>query len=230
MITVASRSSILGVGLLAAALTAFGASDAWAQRNPNPRVAPPNSTPHGMSYAGWAEEWWEWAFSIPADQNPNLDHDGRFFDVGQSGSVFFVPGNFGGTDVRTVTLPAGKALLIVGASVLGILGLDAPTEAELRTGVEQAYAGLAKVQVEVDGMALKHLPRYTVLTPLFSFTLPDNNIAGLAAGEYQGIAEGVFLLLEPLPVGEHVIHVLNVFPAFSVTTDVTTVITVSPHR
>jgi hypothetical protein len=230
MITVASRSSILGVGLLAAALTAFGASDAWAQGNSNPRVAPPNSRPHGMSYTDWAEKWWEWAFSIPADQNPNLDHDGRFFDVGQSGSVFFVPGNFGGTDVRTVTLPAGKALLIVGASVLGILGLDAPTEAELRTGVEQAYAGLAKVQVEVDGMALKDLPRYTVLTPLFSFTLPDNNIAGLPAGEYQGIAEGIFLLLEPLPVGEHVIHVLNEFPAFSVTTDVTTIITVSPHR
>jgi hypothetical protein len=224
-----SRSSFLCVGLLAATLTAFGTSDALAQGNPNPRVAPPNSTPHGLTYTEW-EEKWQWAFSIPADENPNLDHDGSFFDVGQSGSVFFVPGNFGGTDVRTATLPAGKALLIVGASALGILGLDAPTEAELRTGVEQAYAGVASVHVYVDGIALTDLASYTVETPLFSFTLPENNIVGLPAGEYQGIAEGIFLLLEPLPVGKHVIHVHNEFPAFSVITDVTTIVTVSPHR
>jgi hypothetical protein len=231
MVTVASRRSILGVGILAAALIVFVAPGAWAQGNPNPGVAPPNSMPHGMTYPEWAEKWHQWAFSIPADENPNLDPDGRFFDVGQSGSVFFLPGNFGGApDVRTVTLPAGKALLIDGASVLGVLSFDAPTEAELRTVVEQAFAGVENVDVEVDGRALKDLAAYTVLSPLFSFKLPENNVAGLPAGEYQGIAEGIFLLHEPLPVGEHVIHVHNEFPAFSVITDVTTIIAVSPHR
>jgi hypothetical protein len=231
MITITSRSRVLGVGLLAAALTALGASDAWAQGNPNPGVAPPGSTPHGASYPEWAGKWWTWAFSVPAEVNPNVDPTGNFFGEGQSGSVYFLPGNFGGPpDVRTVTLPAGKALLILGASVAGVLGVDAPTEAELQTGVEQAYAGVANVEVEVDGEFLQDLGSYTVLSPLFNFTLPENNIAGLPAGEYQGIAEGIFLLLEPLPVGQHVIHVHNEFPAFSVITDVTTMITVSPHR
>jgi hypothetical protein len=184
-----------------------------------------------MTYPQWAERWWQWAVSIPANENPNLDLVGTLFDVGQSGSVYFLPGNFGGPpNVRMVTLPTGKALLILGASVLGVLGVDAPTEAELKTGVEQAYAGLATAQVEVDGVAIQDLGSYTFETPLFGFALPDNNIAGLPAGEYQGIAKGIFLLLEPLPAGEHVIHVLNIFPAFDVTTDVTTIIAVSPRR
>jgi hypothetical protein len=184
-----------------------------------------------MTYPEWAGAWWQWAFSIPADENPNLDPNGTFFAEGQSGSVYFLPGNFGGApDVRTVTLPAGKALLILGASVIFFDVLGAETEAELRTGAEQGYAGVANVQVEIDGVALKDLASYTVETPLVTLTLPENNIGPLPPGAYQGVAKGIFLLLEPLPVGEHVIHVFNQFPAFEVTTDVTTIITVGAHR
>src|SRR5207248_11529540 len=100
MVTVVSRS-IFGVCLLAVALTAFGASDGWAQGNPNPGVAPPGSTPHGVSYPEWGGKWWAWASSIPMDENPNPA--GRFFDVGQSGWVFFLLGYLGRTDVCTVT-------------------------------------------------------------------------------------------------------------------------------
>jgi hypothetical protein len=39
-----------------------------------------------MTYPEWAGKWWAWASSIPADQNPNVDPYGRFFNVGQSGS------------------------------------------------------------------------------------------------------------------------------------------------
>lgn len=231
MITVASRSSLLGVGLLAAALTALGASEAWAQRHSNPKVFPPHSTPYGLTYTEWAETWWAWAFSIPADQNPFLDPDGRFSGVGQSGPVFFLAGNFGGgTTVRQFTVPAGKALFLTAGTILDLLGTDAPTEAELRTLVEQTFTGLTKYRIEVDGVPIPHLASYTVESPLFSLTLPENNVAGLPAGQYQGILQGIFVLLHPLPVGQHVIHLYYEFPAFSFIDDVTMIVTVSPHR
>lgn len=226
MVTVASRSRIFGAGLLAAALTVLGASDAWAQRNANPRVAPPHSNPHGMSYTQWAIKWWQWGFSIPADQNPFLDPDGRFCDVGQAGSVFFLGTNFGGTVVRTCTVPAGRALLISPGSGVAFDAPGVSTEAELRAGVEQGFAGIRNVQASVDGVPLHHLETYIVESPLFSFTLPENNIAGAPAGEYQGVLEGYFLLLEPLPKGHHVIHLHDEFPEFSLISDITYNITV----
>ena len=42
-------------------------------------------------------EWWKWALGIPAAENPILDETGEFADVDQSGSVWFLAGNFGGT-------------------------------------------------------------------------------------------------------------------------------------
>jgi hypothetical protein len=230
MVIVSSRGSILSVGLLAAALTVFGASDAWAQGNTNPGVAPPNSRPYGLTYTEWAEKWWQWGLSIPADENPFLDPDGRFCGVGQSGPVFFLAGSFNsGTFVRECTVPAGKALLITGGTVLGVLGVDAPTEDELRAIVDQAFAGETNIQADVDGVPLRDLASYIVESPLFSFTIPENGV-GLPAGEYQGILKGIFLLVEPLPVGEHVIHRRNELPAFSFTDDTTTIVTISSHR
>jgi hypothetical protein len=231
MVTVASRSSRFIVGFMAAALTALGASDAWAQGNPNPGVAPPNSRPYGLTYTEWAEKWWQWGLSLPPEQNPFLDPDGRFCDVGQSGPVFFLAGSFeSGTVVRRCTVPAGKALLITSGTVLDLLGVDASTEAELRTLVEQTFAGLTNFRVEVDGVPLQHLATYSVESPLFSFPLPEQNVVGLPAGEYQGILQGIFVMLKPLPVGQHVIHLYYEFPAFSFTDDVTTIVTVSPHH
>ena len=59
-------------------------------------VLPVVSNPYGKSYGEWAAAWWQWAYSIPAAQNPITDTTGEFSDVGQSGPVFFLAGNYGG--------------------------------------------------------------------------------------------------------------------------------------
>src|SRR6476619_7983139 len=79
--------------------------------NPNPGVAPIKSSPNGKSYGEWAQAWWTWATSIPADQSPVLDATGQFAGVGQSGHVWFLAGTiFGGTFERDVTVPTGTSL------------------------------------------------------------------------------------------------------------------------
>src|SRR5438552_13367399 len=81
-------------------------------RNSNPGVVPIGSYFDGQAYGEWSGAWWRWAYSIPADINPVADATGQFAAVGQSGPVWFLAGNFGGTTVRTVTVPAGKALFL----------------------------------------------------------------------------------------------------------------------
>jgi hypothetical protein len=59
------RSVVVVVGLMVAAMTvAQGASS-----NLNPGVLPPQSKPHGMSYAQWSVRWWQWVFSLPANNS-----------------------------------------------------------------------------------------------------------------------------------------------------------------
>src|SRR3954470_5797318 len=58
-------------------------------------IAPPGSRPLGKTYGEWAAMWWQWAFSIPADHNPQLDPTGADCAVGQSGNVFYLAGIFG---------------------------------------------------------------------------------------------------------------------------------------
>ena len=135
---VTTAALVLG---LTAALTA---PMAQATGNPNPRVLPPNSRPYGLTYTEWDVRWADWLFSIPSDQNPLGDPDGRFCQVGQSGPVFFLGSNFGGTSVRSCTVPAGKSLLFTPAGFIGLLTVDADTEEGLLnvgvTGVKKSTA------------------------------------------------------------------------------------------
>lgn len=32
--------------------------------------------PYGMSYQEWSAKWWQWALSLPIDQNPFFDEQG----------------------------------------------------------------------------------------------------------------------------------------------------------
>src|SRR5690349_21302983 len=77
------------VAALAACLVALSPLAATPSHgaNPNPNVAPVKSSPNGRSYGEWAQAWWTWATSIPAEQNPLLDETGQFAGVGQSGHV-----------------------------------------------------------------------------------------------------------------------------------------------
>src|SRR5215831_11039035 len=55
-------------------------------------------------------QWWQWAFSIPAPQNPIIDPNGGNCMIGQRDSVWFLAGYTGGTTQRTCDIPGGTSL------------------------------------------------------------------------------------------------------------------------
>jgi hypothetical protein len=195
--------------------------------NPNPGVAPVKSRPNGKSYGEWAQAWWTWATSIPADQNPVLDTTGQFAGVGQSGHVWFLAGTiFGGTIERTVTVPTGTALFFPALNALfwapddlddaAFFAEQAGLNPALMTDEEliRFIVGLsvedpALLKVTVDGKELRGLEDYRAASDAFELT--DTDLIDTLGGEIShpnlAVADGYWVMLNPLPPGQHTIRI-----------------------
>ena len=79
----------------------------------------------------------------------------------------------------------------------------------------------------IDGVPIDDLAAYRVESPLFEFTLPDNNLFLEPAGTTsQAVDAGVYLLLAPLGVGTHVIQTSGTFDGLMITLNTTYIVTV----
>lgn len=194
----------------------------------NPGVIPPQACPHGMTYGQWGDAWWQWGFSFPVSINPLLDQTGENALLGQSGSVWFLAGTTGGDAERTVTVPAGKSLffpvvnnLWINIPDLGDNPWSPEQEAFARAYIAVAIDDMATLNCTIDGEAVKNLEAYRCQTPPgegFMTYIPENDIWGLVglttvsggtfqAGTYgPSLQDGIYLMLPPLPVGQHEIQ------------------------
>ncbi len=223
------------VGLVGASV-----SPVWAG-NPNPGVIPPNARAHGMTYGEWSAKWWQWAYSLPVDQNPFFDEGGNCSNGanGQSGPVWFLTGviNTSGTAVRNCTVPEGKTLFFPILNVeCATLEGNGSTEAELRACTDGYMGYVTSEAATIDGVSVQNLQDYRAPSPVFTYgPLPANNVL-----EYYGFnapagatslaaADGFYLMLAPLPVGNHTIHFTGTFgPPANFTLDITYNLTVAP--
>jgi hypothetical protein len=198
------------------------------------------------SFAKLSAEWQQWALSIPAPENPQLDATGQNCVVGQRGPIWFLAGIFGGgSATRTCSVPEGKALYFpvinsVQINTPGVCGQPgALSVRELRDTATLFIDGATNLSVTVDGIVIKKLRR--VRSEVFVVALPENNVfvepctvAGLGdvpPGVYSpAVDEGFYVLLNPLPLGPHALHFHaenpSAVPAF--TLDVTYNLTVVP--
>jgi hypothetical protein len=176
----------------------------------NPGVLPPGSLPAGQSYDAWTAAWWQWALSIPAPVNPMLDPTGANAAQGQSGNVWFLAGTFGGGPAtRTITVPPGKFLFFPLVNFLWITTCpEEPQTADtIRPIVSPPADVVSDLGCSVDNKVLTGLTAYRTESPIFQVNMPDNNVFGVPAGQYgPSLDAGYYLMLPPLPAGEHVIH------------------------
>jgi len=188
-------------------------------QNANPGILPPPARPHGSTYAEWSARWWQWALSIPADRNPlNDGSDCLHVATGQRGQVWFLGGaiDVSTSAERHCSVPAGKALFFplinVECSTVEAPPFFGTTEAELRACAD-GFA-FADVYAEIDGVAVSDLDRYLVQSPKFNFTLPPDNVLGVAPGVGSSVSDGHYLMVAPLSAGEHVIRFGGTYPDF----------------
>ena len=184
-----------------------------------------------------ATSWWQWALETPASENPLTDTTGQFAAVNQSGRVWFLAGNPGGTTVRTITVPSGKALFFPivnvfdaedGIAVGGgrLFFIPRPVQVA-RTFVSSVIATATGLSCEVDGTPLPITTANLEQSMPFSLHLPADNILGVPAGVYfPAVDSGYYVLLAPLLAGQHTIHWAGSITFFFLSLDVTYNITV----
>jgi hypothetical protein len=185
-------------------------------------------------------KWWQWAFSFNKAESPLSDSTGERCDKGNLGKVFFLAGTAGldsGSAVRNCTIsskqailfPVGNAACIIGHPCLSPVVSDIK---QLKKEVSHFIDLLKNAEASLDGHSID-LSHARVQSPLFKtkvavgnpFNEPPESNAKVA------FADGVWVLLKPLSVGNHEIHFKGTFDLSSLgapdfTTEVTYHLTV----
>lgn len=176
-------------------------------------IFPPDSKPYGLTYDEHAQNFWKWLLSIPASDSPMDDTKGDKCTVGQTdtnSSVFYLgPGE--GKIERTCTVPAGKGLLVP------VMEVEQSDKEIPGASVEILTDAAKKDQDSVNSLYLKidneeytydDLLKYRIQpTEPFQVIFPDNGIFGVAeGGPSQVVADGWYIITEPLAPGNHTVH------------------------
>ena len=201
-----SLVSLLVVIVFYSALTPVTASNSLS-------IFPPDSQPYGLTHAEHAQNYWKWLLSIPANESPMEDTTGDRCSIGQSdtnSSVYYLTNGEGKVE-KTCTIPAGKGLFIpvmqVEESDKEIPGASAE---DLSSAAKKDQDGVNSLYLRIDDEEYEYddLLKYRIQpTEPFQVIFPDNGIFGVAEeGPSQVVADGFYILTEPLTAGNHTVH------------------------
>jgi hypothetical protein len=173
-------------------------------------ILPPDETWGGATRGEWDARSTQWWMSMPEDVNPLFDTTGARCGYGQSGPVFFL--QFGLGEGFTCVVAEGTAIYV---SALGVVcstveGFEegrffGQSEDELRacTARELDESTDGYQQYRVNGLEIADLDSYRIASPLFTLTLPENNIFGVEPGVAQAVSESYSFIVAPPPPGEY---------------------------
>jgi hypothetical protein len=189
----------------------------FASASPTPvNVFPPGGKPYGLSTAEHIENFWKWQISIPSEpegEHPISDLTGEKCTEGQldsNSSVFYLSGAGGKTVERTCTIPSGKGILIPVMTVVATeKEYPGSSVSELTDIVKKDQDSVMALSLDIAGKSysLDDLRKFRTTTGEFEVTFPKDGIFGVTeAGPSKAVADGYYLLTEPLSKGNYTIH------------------------
>lgn len=201
---------IAGSVSLVAGLVVDGSSYATTPEPTAVEVLPPDEPYAGATRGEWDARYWQWSASMPVDINPTLDPTGERCGYGQSGPVFFLPAGPGGASGDyTCVVPEGMAIY-ASAGGAECSTVEPPpffgrTEEELRACAAAATDETEELHATINGQELPDMASYRTSSPLFTLTLPENNLFGVEPGIAHAVSENFSVIIAPPPPGEYVI-------------------------
>ena len=212
------RIIIMALGVLMA--LALATPMALAQVGPGDEAA---GTPEELAAA-----WTQWAYSKPVGVSPMIGSyeggakcDGTPVSPTQKKTWFLAGTPDGSKVVRTCTMPDQTQLFFPVVSAMAFPffpGENRTNQRELAIAFIDAVQNSPKVKmlVTVDGKKVASDQIVRALSPIFTVTLPEDNVFDcpqcdppfdLQGGEYKNAsADGLWVSLQPLRPGEHIIH------------------------
>jgi len=185
-------------------------------RADGPALAP-HSVVANRTLGEWSARWWKWAFAFPVNDNPLLDTTGAKSKFGDVGPVFFLAGlyNASGSVTRTATISDDQFIFFplqnfendnVGVS-------PRQTIDTLVSQLNGAIPSVTALHASIDGNPINGLFSHRETAPAFAYTLQltdnlqqvVNNITtpDAAGTVFPAVADGFYLMLEPLSPGKH---------------------------
>lgn len=214
--------------VLAIILVLTAAAVVSAHGNKNPGILPPNSKVQGLTYGEWSARWWQYILSIPTPENPLEGGAGNGCVIQRNGNVGLVGVDPVLGEPIYCEVPSGMILYFDIISVECSTIEEAPfyggNEEELRTCA--LGFTISDLQASIDGVEVENMDQYVHTSPLYDFTLPEDNIlfTNVLAGE--SISNGAQLMLTPLRPGEHTIDLHGSIPDLEWTVDMQIELTV----
>lgn len=172
----------------------------------------PESKPFGLSHEELVINYWKIFLSIPSTQHPWEDKTGDKCIYGQNlknASIFYLPTMGEGILERTCTIPAGVGIvipIIIGEASFAefpeIQTIEELHDTAKTDGdkMDTYYLKINDTKVDLD------LSKYRIHTKAFDVTFPQNAMFGAEPGESKVVADGYYVITEPLKPGTYKIN------------------------
>ena len=110
-------------------------------------------------------------------------------------------------------IPADRAILVFGITEWCNYDATHKTDEDLRKCVK-ARNDFAKHQIVIDDKNVENVEQYRVTTDFYNMTFPKDNMFSVPAGTFRSLLDGTWLMLKPLPIGDHKIevHIVQIIP------------------
>jgi hypothetical protein len=176
-------------------------------------ILPPDESWGGLTRGEWDARSWQWVLSIPDEISPWFDTTGERCGYGQSGPVFYLVAT---SNEITCVVAEGTAIW-VNVGNTACTTVDPPpffgrNEEELRACAIEFIDGVTDYQARVNGQDVANLDAYRTASPMFTFNLPENNVAGFEPGVAQGVSDGYSFIIAPPPPGQYEIAWTTKYP------------------
>ena len=173
------------------------------------KVFSPDDEPFGLTFQEHVKNFWKHIISLPIDENPWEDQTGQNCSIGQldtNSSIFYLSGNGGGISDRTCKIPAGKGLFIP-VSPMEISDKEAPNSSiqELHNIAKKDQDSVTSLYLKINDKEYQRqdLEKYRIVTSDFDVTFPKNPIFGVTEGSSKAVADGYYIMTEPLEKGNY---------------------------
>lgn len=165
-----------------------------------PPVVPPTDAVEGRSQAEWSQAYWHWVRSFGPGSDPVEDAAGARCAERQQGPVWFMPGGSKRVPfVRQCRVPRDRYLFFpVLVTLAEAKDGDSQRCPLLRETLDQLARSAADLRAEVDYHPLPNFTLWRQTTDCFAVRSGQ--------GKRPAMSDGYWLMLKPLPPGDHVIE------------------------
>lgn len=175
--------------------------DAANREDPVNWIVPTYELTHEQARPAWVMKYWGWLLSAPVERHPAKDYTGERCAERQSGPVWFLAGADAVERVeRRCTVPSGTHLLLpLFAYILVERKDDVCNQKKLWEAAEDGAEAISNAHVVINGKRFAgfrgHLIHTTACTTVKG---PDGSVIAP-----QTVFWGNWVILRPLPPGEH---------------------------